>query len=241
MSPSPQPHDVRFFATPDELRDWFDAKHETADELWLGYYRKASGRPSVDWSQAVDEALCVGWIDGVRRSVDEISFVQRFTPRRKGSTWSAINVAKVAALTKEGRMRPAGTAAFEARSDANTAIYSYEQPAAAFSPDEEARFRADARAWADWEARPPSYRRAVTHWVTSAKQAVTRARRLDTLIADSSCRPQGRPHALVSRDLRGPDPGSRRGPVGDDQWPRRPSTPCVLVSAGFPPFAPNGT
>jgi uncharacterized protein YdeI (YjbR/CyaY-like superfamily) len=186
VSPSPQPHDVRFFATPDELRDWFDANHETAGELWLGYYRKASGRPSVDWSQAVDEALCVGWIDGVRRSVDETSFVQRFTPRRKGSTWSAINVAKVATLTREGRMRPAGTAAFEARSDANTAIYSYERPAAAFSADEEARFRAEARAWADWEARPPSYRRAVTHWVTSAKQAATRARRLETLITDSA-------------------------------------------------------
>ena len=186
MSPSPQPHDVRFFATPGELRDWFDANHETADELWLGYYRKSTGRPSVDWSQAVDEALCVGWIDGVRRSVDDATFVQRFTPRRKGSTWSAVNVAKVAALIEEGRMRPAGTAAFAARSDANTAIYSYEQPDAAFTVDEEARFQADAAAWADWQGRPPSYRRAVTHWVTSAKQAATRARRLETLIADSA-------------------------------------------------------
>ena len=186
MSPSPKPHDVRFFATPHELRDWFDANHETADELWLGYYRKSTGRASVDWPQAVDEALCVGWIDGVRHSVDETSFVQRFTPRRKGSTWSAINVAKVAALTAEGRMRPAGLAAFEARTDANTAIYSYERAATAFTPDEEARFQANAPAWADWQARPPSYRRAVTHWVTSAKQAVTRARRLDALIADSA-------------------------------------------------------
>lgn len=96
MSPSPQPHDIRFFATPEALRDWFAANHETADELWLGYYRKSTGRSSVDWSQAVDEALCVGWIDGVRRSLDETSFVQRFTPPRKGSTWSAVNVAKVA-------------------------------------------------------------------------------------------------------------------------------------------------
>ena len=115
MSPSPQPHDVRFFATPEELRDWFDANHETADELWIGYYRKATGRPSVDWSQAVDEALCVGWIDGVRYRLDDTSHAQRFTPRRKGSIWSAINVAKVAALTAEGRMRPAGLAAFGAR------------------------------------------------------------------------------------------------------------------------------
>ena len=186
MSPSPQPHDVRFVATPEELRDWFDANHETADELWLGYYRKSTGRPSVDWSQAVDEALCVGWIDGVRRSVDDTTHVQRFTPRRKGSTWSAINVAKVAALTREGRMRPAGLAAFEARTAANTAIYSYERAAATFSPDEEARLRATPDAWADWEARPPSYRRAVTHWVTSAKGAATRERRLEALIADSA-------------------------------------------------------
>ncbi len=185
MSPSPQPHDVRYFASPEALRDWFDANHETADELWLGYYRKSTGRPSVDWSQAVDEALCVGWIDGVRRSLDETSFVQRFTPRRKGSTWSAVNVAKVKALADEGRMRRAGITAFEARSAANTAIYSYEQAATRFTPDEEVRFRAEPSAWADWEARPPSYRRAVTHWVTSAKQAATRARRLDTLIDDS--------------------------------------------------------
>jgi uncharacterized protein YdeI (YjbR/CyaY-like superfamily) len=186
VSPSPQPHDVRFFATPDELRDWFDANHETAGELWLGYYRKSTGRPSVDWSQAVDEALCVGWIDGIRRSVDETTHVQRFTPRRKGSTWSAVNVAKVAALTEQGRMRPAGIAAFEARSDANTAIYSYERAAAEFTAEEAARFRATPAAWADWEARPPSYRRTVTHWVTSAKQPATRARRLDALIADSA-------------------------------------------------------
>ena len=126
MSP-PKPHDVRFFATPAELRDWFDANHETATELWLGYYRKATGRPSVDWSQAVDEALCVGWIDSVRYRLDETSSAQRFTPRRKGSIWSAINVAKVAALTAEGRMRPAGLAAFEARTPEKTAIYSYER------------------------------------------------------------------------------------------------------------------
>jgi uncharacterized protein YdeI (YjbR/CyaY-like superfamily) len=186
VSPTPRPEDIRFFATPAELRDWFAANHETADELWLGYYRKATGRPSVDWSQAVDEALCVGWIDGVRRSLDESSFVQRFTPRRKGSIWSAVNVAKVGTLTAEGRMRPAGLAAFEARSEAKTAIYSYERAAAAFSPEEEARLRADAAAWADWERRPPSYKKAVTHWVTSAKGSATRARRLDALIADSA-------------------------------------------------------
>ena len=186
MSPTPRPHDVQFFASRSELRDWLEANHETADELWLGYYRKSTDRPSVDWSQAVDEALCVGWIDGVRRSVDETTHVQRFTPRRKGSTWSAVNVAKIAALTEQGRMRPAGIDAFAARSEANTAIYSYERAAAAFTAEEEARFRSEAAAWSDWKARPPSYRRAVTHWVTSAKQAVTRSRRLETLIEDSA-------------------------------------------------------
>jgi uncharacterized protein YdeI (YjbR/CyaY-like superfamily) len=180
-----EPHDVLFFATPDDLRDWFDANHATTDELWIGYYKKASGRPSVSWTEVVDEALCVGWIDGVLRRIDEISHVQRLTPRRKGSNWSAINVAKVAELTAQGRMRPAGLAAFAARSDAKTAIYSYEQPPETFTPDEIERFRADVSAWSDWEGRPPSYRKAVTHWVASAKQPATRERRLATLIEDS--------------------------------------------------------
>lgn len=186
MSPTPTPHDVLFFATPADLRDWFDANHETASELWLGYYRKASGRPSVDWSQAVDEALCVGWIDSVRYRLDDTSNAQRFTPRRKGSTWSAINVAKVAALTAEGRMRQAGLVAFEARTPEKTAVYSYEREAAEFTDEETARFRANAAAWADWERRPPSYRKTATHWVTSAKRAETRERRFVNVIEESA-------------------------------------------------------
>lgn len=180
-----EPHDVVFFATPAELREWFAVNDLTIDELWLGYYKKASGRPSVDWAQVVDEALCVGWIDGVRKSIDDEVSVQRLTPRRKGSTWSSINVAKVAMLTEQGRMRPAGLAAFAARTDANTAIYAYERPPASFSDEEEARFRADQAAWADWERRPAGYRRTATHWVTSAKQVATRERRLATLMEDS--------------------------------------------------------
>jgi uncharacterized protein YdeI (YjbR/CyaY-like superfamily) len=181
-----EPHDVQFFATPEELRDWFDANHATAIDLWLGCYRKGSGRPSIEWSRTVDEALCVGWIDGIRKSLDDASYAQRFTPRRKGSTWSAINVAKVAALTAEGRMRPAGLAAFAARSEARTAIYSYERPLSTFTAEEEARFRANEAAWSDWEHRAPSYRKVATHWVTSAKQATTRERRMATLIEDSA-------------------------------------------------------
>lgn len=182
MSPQMTPHDVRFFETPEELRDWFDANHETADELWLGYHKVKSGRKSLTWSQAVDEALCVGWIDGVRYSLDKTSSAQRFTPRRKRSFWSAINVAKVAMLTDQGRMRPAGVAAVEARDPARTAVYAYERETAAFSPVDLARFQAHAVAWVNWEREPPGYRKQATHWVTSAKREATRAKRLAALV-----------------------------------------------------------
>lgn len=186
MTSRPDERDVQFFERPEELRDWFDANHETADELWLGYHKKATGRPTISWSEAVDEALCVGWIDSVRYSLDTERSAQRFTRRRKGSTWSAINVKKVAELTEKGRMRPAGTAAFEARSPEKTAIYSYERAVAELTEDETAAIQANPAAWADWERRPPSYRKAVTHWISSAKQRETRARRLEALIAASA-------------------------------------------------------
>jgi uncharacterized protein YdeI (YjbR/CyaY-like superfamily) len=180
------PHDVQYLTSPAELRDWFDAHHETADELWLGYWKKGTGRASVTWTQAVDEALCVGWIDGVLQRIDDERHAQRFTPRRKGSNWSAINVAKVEKLTAEGRMRPAGMRAFEARTPERTGVYAYEREVEPLTDEELARFRSDAAAWADWERRPPSYRRGATAWVASAKQAATRERRLATLIDDSS-------------------------------------------------------
>jgi uncharacterized protein YdeI (YjbR/CyaY-like superfamily) len=182
----PDPQDVLFLESTDELRDWFDANHETAEELWLGYHKKATGRPTVTWSEAVDEALCVGWIDSVRYSLDDERSAQRFTPRRKGSAWSAINVNKVAELTRQGRMRPAGIAAYEARDPDRTAVYSYERQAAALTDDETARVRANAAAWADWEHRAPSYKRTVTYWITSAKKPETRARRLAALIEASA-------------------------------------------------------
>jgi uncharacterized protein YdeI (YjbR/CyaY-like superfamily) len=186
VAPKPPP-DPLFFEAPAELRDWFDANHETASELWLGSYKKATGKPSVQWSDAVDEALCVGWIDSVRYSLDSERSAQRFTPRRKGSNWSAVNIAKMAELTAQGRMRPAGLAAFEARTDARSAVYSYEQRHdAAFAPDDEALFRADDGAWDWFQKRPASYRTAATYWVVSAKKPETRARRLATLIEDSA-------------------------------------------------------
>jgi uncharacterized protein YdeI (YjbR/CyaY-like superfamily) len=185
MSPTPTPHDVIFFETPGELRDWFDANHETASELWLGSHKKASGLPSVTWQQSVDEALCVGWIDSVRYSLNETSSAQRFTPRRRGSIWSAVNTKRAGELIAEGRMRPAGLAAFAARSPEKTAVYSYERELAAFTDEETALFQADAAAWADWGKRSPSYRKGARHWVVSAKRPDTRARRLRTLIDDS--------------------------------------------------------
>jgi uncharacterized protein YdeI (YjbR/CyaY-like superfamily) len=184
---SDEDHEVHYFASPDELRNWFDANHETAAELWLGYYRKSTGRPTVTWSESVDEALCVGWIDSIRYSVDAERSRQRFTPRRKGSNWSAINIAKVAQLTAEGRMRPAGLAAFEARREDRSAVYSYENRRdARLSAEEEAQFRADAAAWTWFEDRPPSYRTGAVWWVVSAKRPETRERRLASLIEESA-------------------------------------------------------
>lgn len=185
MSPAPKPRDVIFFASAGELRDWFAAHHESADELWVGYHRKATGRPTVTWPQAVDEALCVGWIDGVRYRLDDERHAQRFTPRRKGSFWSAINTKRAAELIAEGRMRPAGLRAFEARSPEKTAIYSYEREAAAFTKEQQARFEADEPAWAFFQAQPPSYRRTITYWVSSAKRDETRERRFAKLLEDS--------------------------------------------------------
>ena len=186
MAPKPPPDPI-YFEAPAALRAWFDANHETAAELWLGSFKKATGKPSVTWSEAVDEALCVGWIDSVRYSLDAERSAQRFTPRRKGSNWSAVNIGKVKELTAQGRMRPAGIAAFEARSEARSAVYSYEQRhLAALEPDEEAQFQANGEAWAWFEKRPAGYRQAATYWIVTAKKPETRARRLATLIEDSA-------------------------------------------------------
>jgi uncharacterized protein YdeI (YjbR/CyaY-like superfamily) len=183
----PGPDDPIFFTSPKEMRDWFDANHETADELWHGSYKTVTGKPTVTWSEAVDEALCVGWIDSVRYSLDDTRSAQRFTPRRKGSNWSAVNIAKIRVLTEQGRMRPAGLAAFALRTEARSGVYSYEQRhQARLDPDDEARFRAHGEAWAWFEAKAPSYRTAAIYWIVSAKRPETRAKRLETLIEDSA-------------------------------------------------------
>ncbi|HMS01395.1 MAG TPA: YdeI/OmpD-associated family protein [Gemmatimonadaceae bacterium] len=176
-----------FFATPAAFRDWLAEHHATASELLVGYYKVGSGRPSMTWSESVDEALCFGWIDGVRRRVDDTAYTIRFTPRRPTSIWSAVNLAKIEVLTAAGRMQPAGMRAFEARQPARQAVYAFEQSTpAAFDREQEAVFREATDAWAFFAATPPSYRRTVTHWVVSAKQPATRARRLAQLI--EACR-----------------------------------------------------
>jgi uncharacterized protein YdeI (YjbR/CyaY-like superfamily) len=185
------PSEPIFFETPAQLRDWLDAHHQTADELIVGAWKKAAGKPTLTWPEIVEEALCVGWIDSIRRSVPGDGWTIRLTPRRKRSIWSAVNVAKVAELRAAGRMRPAGEAAFEARLADRTAIYSFEQPHdPELAPAEEARFRANEAAWAWFSAKAPSFRKQALHWVITAKRPETRERRLATLITDSAA---GRP------------------------------------------------
>ena len=176
-----------FFATPEDFRAWLQAHHDRESELLVGFYTKGSGKPSITWPQSVDEALCYGWIDGIRRNAGEDAYTIRFTPRKKKSTWSAVNIARVAELTKTGRMQPAGLKAFEAREESNSRIYAYEnRDKLSLDPAMEERFRANEKAWNFFQAQPPGYRRTATFHVMGAKQDATRQRRLDQLIADSA-------------------------------------------------------
>ena len=174
-----------FFPTAADFRRWLEANHQTAPELLVGFWKKGSGKPSIDWPQARDQALCFGWIDGVRKSLGEEAYAIRFTSRRKGSIWSKFNLERFAALKAEGLMTPAGERAYE-ENKGKRGVYAYERPLAELSAAEEAQFRANDAAWADWERRPPSYRKVVLNWVTSAKRAETRAKRLATLIECSA-------------------------------------------------------
>jgi uncharacterized protein YdeI (YjbR/CyaY-like superfamily) len=176
-----------FFATPDDFRAWLEQHHESESELLVGFYRKGSGKPSITWPESVAEALCFGWIDGVRKGIDDESYSIRFTPRKPTSNWSQVNIDKVAELTEQERMWPAGVAAFERRSEKRSAIYAYEQRSkAAFEPDHEREFRAKEAAWSFFQSQPAGYRQTATYWVVSAKREETRRRRLATLIDDSA-------------------------------------------------------
>jgi uncharacterized protein YdeI (YjbR/CyaY-like superfamily) len=174
-----------FFPTEAEFRRWLEANSETAPELLVGFWKKGSGKPSIDWPQARDQALCFGWIDGVRRSLGDEAYTIRFTPRRPGSIWSKVNVERFAALQADGLMTLAGERAYEENKH-KSGLYSYEKPLASLTAEEEKLFRRTKAAWVHWESQPPGYRKLVLNWITTAKRPETRAKRLATLIEDSA-------------------------------------------------------
>ena len=176
----------RFFPTAADFRAWLARHSAEATELIVGFHKKGCGEPSITWPESVDEALCVGWIDGVRKRIDDTAYQIRFTKRKTTSTWSANNIERVADLTSQGRMQPAGLKAFAHRSEAKSRTYSYEQAlSAALAPADEARFRKHKKAWAFFDAQPPGYRRLTIWRIVSAKQEVTRRKRLLQLIEAS--------------------------------------------------------
>ncbi len=178
------PTEPIYFASPREWREWLAEHHASADEALVGFYKKHTGRQGMSWAEAVDEALCFGWIDTVVRRVDEDRHYQRFTPRKAKSTWSAVNIANVERLIAEGRMTTAGMRAYAARSEENSRIYAFEQSDVELPPEALERLRADEAAWTFWTSRPAGYRRIAAWWVISAKRPETCERRLATLIAD---------------------------------------------------------
>jgi uncharacterized protein YdeI (YjbR/CyaY-like superfamily) len=181
IEPSASP---RFFESPAEFEGWLDANHVDADELLVGFRKKHTKLPSLTWPESVEVALCFGWIDGIRRSIDSDSYSIRFTPRRKGSIWSAVNIRIAQRLIEEGRMRPAGLAAFELRDEERA--YSFARGSVALAPEIEAMFRSDAVAWEFFQAQPASYRSPMSWWVISAKRSETRLKRLGILMAASA-------------------------------------------------------
>jgi uncharacterized protein YdeI (YjbR/CyaY-like superfamily) len=176
-----------FFAAPEEFRAWLAKHHATVTELWVGFHKKHTGRPTLTWPESVDAALAFGWIDGVRKSLDADAYVIRFTPRKRGSIWSEVNIKKAEMLIGAGLMHPAGLRAFELREANKSGRYSFEQRREPrLSAGEIAQFRANAAAWKFFQTQPSGYRRLTTHWIISAKRPETRDRRLRTLIEDSA-------------------------------------------------------
>ena len=175
---------LTFFRSPAEFNRWLKQHHATAKELWVGFYKKNSGKPSITWPESVDEALCFGWIDGIRKSVDDASYTIRFSPRKPTSIWSAINIKRAQELIQEGRMQPNGLKAFEARRENRSGIYSYEQRRPQLDEPYESMLRKNKRAWDFFQAQSPSYRKKVSWYVVSAKKEETRLKRLERLIED---------------------------------------------------------
>ncbi len=175
----------QFFAKQADLRRWFEKNHDRAQELWIGYYKKASVKASITYAESVDEALCFGWIDGIRKSVDDASYMNRFTPRKSRSIWSTKNIRRAEELIELGLMTPPGLEAFTKRTEDRARQYSFEQGDVALSAEYEKLLRANRKAWAFFQVQPPYYRRVATWWVISAKREDTRRRRLNALIRDS--------------------------------------------------------
>ena len=171
-----------FFKSPSDFRKWLEKNHATRRELLVGYYKKASGKPSMTWAESVDQALCFGWIDGLRKSFDDISYTIRFTPRKPHSVWSAINIKRAQDLASQGLIRPAGLKAFEARQENRSGIYSYEQRTASLPEPYDGILKKNRAAWTFFQAQPPGYRKLASWWVVSAKKEETRLRRLGELV-----------------------------------------------------------
>jgi uncharacterized protein YdeI (YjbR/CyaY-like superfamily) len=180
------PADIVYFPSPAAFRKWLQKRHAVEKQLWVGFHRKRTGTPSLTWQQSVDEALCFGWIDGIRKRIDEDCYTIRFTPRKPTSNWSAINIARVKALTKQGLMKPPGLAAYAKRDEKRSAIYAYENRPKALAPEYEKELRRNARAAAFFDALPPAFRKLMAFYVMSAKKEETRQSRLAKLIAASA-------------------------------------------------------
>jgi uncharacterized protein YdeI (YjbR/CyaY-like superfamily) len=191
--------DARFFASPTELRAWFETHHTTERELWVGFWKAHTGQPGVDYLAAVDEALCFGWIDTTVRRLDDRRYAHRFTPRRKGSRWSDVNREKFERLRREGRLAPAGVKAFEDRTGDERA-YSYEARRRSLPPELLRQFRRTASAYRFFSEQPPSYRRLAAHWVASAVQPATRERRFAELVRASAAGTRPRPFLVARAD-----------------------------------------
>jgi len=176
---------IKYFKSANDFRRWLEKNHATTQELWVGYYKKSSRQPNMTWPESVDEALCFGWIDGIRKSVDDLRYTIRFTPRRRESIWSAVNIQRAHELTDKGLMKPRGVAAFEARKENRSGIYSYEQRTAKLEGLYEKRLKQNKAACDFFYTQPPSYRKAIGWWIVSAKRETTRLKRLEKLIRES--------------------------------------------------------
>jgi uncharacterized protein YdeI (YjbR/CyaY-like superfamily) len=197
---------VIFFESPAGLRRWFEVNHDKAEDLWVGYHRKRTGRSTITWQDLVDQELCFGWIDSVRYSLGDDRSAQRVTPRRKGSIWSAVNIRRFQELEKLGLVHPAGRAAYQKRDEARSRIYSYENRPQNLDAESEAAFRKNKRAWKFFEQQAPSYKRTAAYWILSAKREETKERRL-TMLIEHSAKGERLPQFVSTARRRAPSRG----------------------------------